>query len=382
MPARAGLLLLLVLVVLGLVHRALWGDLQGFVEGVDHHPRLIQDYLGHYQPMAARILDDPRPVHGYFYPAAFALLLHPLAVLPVGTGAALWLLLVIGSLALLHLASARALRLSPEGQVGLLLIEGLSFPLLHTLKWGQVSALLVAFALLAWTGSARAAGAGLWLSLGAAIKLYPLAFTLPLLLVRRGRALAVALAGAVALLVLLPALVLGPARWWTFEREVGRAARAAQVWVAQDENSQHLPHLAGRLWRLFSTAPAPDLEALSVLCALGLALLTRRLHRQGEPIERLGLPLLAGLPLLLPTGWPHYFAGLPFAQAALLQWGWAERGRACGRLRLLFGATSALLASAPVVVLVGGWSRYNLHGGLVAATLLLLGGLLPARARP
>lgn len=102
-----------------------------------------------------------------------------------------------------------------RGQVNLIMLSAI----------GAMGASLVGARLLAWratrggtTGPSREGAAGAWLAIAACVKMYPAYIGLYALAAMRGRVIAGAIIATVALLVALPAVVIGPDRMATVNR--------------------------------------------------------------------------------------------------------------------------------------------------------------------
>ena len=181
-PPRRGAALvaaLSVFVALALYYAGHWASLGEFVLAIDHHEQLFQDFLGHYYPMAQSIYEATAPVRGYFYSAFFAILLAPLKGLD--PTAALWAwggVQVVLMLALFAFPLRRLLPMDWRATALYAFVFASSVPLLHNVKWGQVSVLLVLSVLASFQAYQRGwrVLAGTCLAFAAAIKYYPIVF--------------------------------------------------------------------------------------------------------------------------------------------------------------------------------------------------------------
>ncbi len=158
------------------------------------------DFLAYLD--AARRLIDGLPLYEagvtvsggvglYQYPPPFALALVPLALLPGTLAPTLaWLTTSLAAL----VAGIAALPVRPWVRWTVLLVGGLTWPVLYAVKLGQVGPVLVLLFALAWRWIDRPAPLGLSIAAGTLVKLQP-ALLIPWALVaRRRRAAAIAVA--------------------------------------------------------------------------------------------------------------------------------------------------------------------------------------------
>jgi hypothetical protein len=357
-----------------------WPDFATLVRAVDHGDIFQQDFV-HYHVAGARVLHEPLPHAGYFYPASFALLMAPLGALPIEQAAQVW----IGMQALAWLSFVLVVaRGLAAGRVALTsTITAGSYPMLHNLKWGQVSVMItlgcVAMAVAAQRRRPWSAGAAL--GVVTAVKYYPAWLAVWLALRRDVRAL---LAGAIAVAAFgvgLPCLLLGVDEWLAYDTAILRSARDAS-WVAADLNSQHFAHVVGRWRQLAVGAASSDVEraclrGLGVAVAVACAWLARRRMREGEDALAL-TALVTAWPFLVATSWPHYFVALIPCQVALIA---AAARTARPRAVVAAALLSIALASLPAFALAPSWAEFNGWGLPFLANGAALAGVFLARAR-
>ncbi|RMG11497.1 MAG: DUF2029 domain-containing protein [Planctomycetota bacterium] len=174
-----------------------------------------------YLTGARRVLAGEDPLHArspergwpYVYPPTFAVLVSPLAALPLPVAAGLWFVLSAAALAVgVVCVRSAAERSGPlRGWGDLLPLALILLPCASALTRGQVGPLLLGLlggALWALRRG-RAFLCGALLSLAAAIKVTPAFLLVGLLAARRWRAAAATLAGLVVWLLLVPAPFLG-----------------------------------------------------------------------------------------------------------------------------------------------------------------------------
>ncbi len=380
-PARwgRGRLPALAVALLGVVaavafYRIVYGSVAELVAALDHCKELYCDFTRQYYPTGRDILATGQPSNGYFYSSFFALLLAPFGRVAPETAVTLWTLAQLFGIALLLLPALDFGRESPAAGALYVVLLAFSMPLLHNLKWGQVSTLVTggAFAALFLYRRGRLTAAAVVLALAAAVKYYIAIVAVAFLLRREWRLLVVLAVAFLVLWLVVPTVALGPAGNAAFYATVReRVAHAMTTWMLEDINAQYLPSVAGRwlgtaagrtFWRLLGYA----------LFGLNLLAVARLVRRRGpRDMEWAFALLFLGLPLAIDTSWPHYFVYLPFAQTFVWLSLREATGWMCRRAALLL-AISVVLASMPFFALVGRWQDYSQYGVLFVANLGLL----------
>lgn len=372
--------------------RLRWPTLADAVTAVDHGDVLFADFVNHYYPTVAGPLRESVPAGGFFYPAGFAVLVAPLGWLPLPAAIVAWGAIELGCV--LWTATALVREAAPGRPLLAALgaaVAVTSVPFLHDLKWGQVSILIAVAAgggFVAYARGRKGLAAAL-LGVAAAIKGYPLVFLGWFVL--RGDlrfVLRAALACSVTLIV-LPAVVMGPAHALWFQRVSSGAVLGAADGVLRDFNSQYAPAVLSRYYPGgWDGAPPPAIAwaklgsgvAIAVIALLCLLAARSAAPRIAARRELLGFVLAAcSVPFWLRTSWSHYFVHLPVA-ATLLASAFA-RGPGEGRPRArdalaiaLLVAPSVYLASALGLFETRGWWYYANAGSLFFANALVLLG--------
>lgn len=305
-------------------------------------------------------------VVAYLYPPAFAVLLAPLAALPLGAANLVWFALQLLWLPLAALCIVRLVPL-PGRALGVLCAMALLMPAVHhTLELGQVNLLLLLLLALALFVLGPRPRGVIWELLGGALlagatllKLFPAVLVLPLLAYRRWVAL-LGFGAGLLLLLLVGLAAGGPATTLFWAADV--LPRYAGGFGTP--NNQSLVAALGRLFTPTSVdllpllgrparqtlAPLFDSPPLGLLLGYGLSgavvlasgwlLVQRWLHRGRalEPAEPAFL--LVALLLALPLVWYHYYTLLLLPYAVVVPA--ARRDRAIRLLALL----SAVLIAA------------------------------------
>jgi len=321
----------------------------------------------------------------YKYPPLFALLLTPLARLPLRTALEVWNGLNLVALATAVWAVTRAHgRRWGEAAPAALLFGALALlfqPVLDTLIYGQMDIALLGLIALTYLAlrTGHPAWAGLPLALAIGFKVYPAVLLLYLLLRRDWRALAsCALAGGALLLGSLP--FTGLAAWQTFVSAVLFTGNGATAWVENvnfggflsrllTDRLDLVPFPANLGWRSLLVSVGTVAWALGLLgvgvWAVGTASV-RRVPRTSAGYG-LGFALTTAVSfMVLPNAWYHYLTLLLLPLGVALftlddlgsAW-WATARRPLTVVLVALGGAAVALAvgSFPLV-----WPGLNLGG--------------------
>jgi alpha-1,2-mannosyltransferase len=335
---------------------------------------------------------QPDSVQGalYFtYPPFAAVLLRPLAYLPVGVTIALFTAATVAALAVttwwLVAPLADRLRVPRWYAAGLAIpLVFLVEPIRETLTFGQINMLLIMLILadLLFGVPRNARWAGVGIGLATALKLFPGIFIGYLLATRRWRAAAVASGTAVAATLLAAALA--PRASWQFW--TGALWATERVGHTEYTANQSLLGFMSRM--TLPKEPSRELWPVLVALAAGYGLWrAARAARAGDALAGLTLAGLVGV-LVSPITWPHHVYWFVPAIVVLVDAAWSERGRS-RRLALIALALLVYAVAAFGVVSfvdfgtsepVDGVGEFLLRNAYVLLTLVLL-AVLPARSR-
>ncbi|HET9847568.1 MAG TPA: glycosyltransferase family 87 protein [Candidatus Dormibacteraeota bacterium] len=301
------------------------------------------------QPLYAAFLHHPFPDPtlrpAYIYPPVFALLIAPLALLPVDLAGAIWLLICQGCLAASLLIVIRWLRPAAWALTAITVATLTFYPLWIDAVQGQANLIVVFLVTGGVAGIVRGDPRfGAALGLAAALKLTPALLLVWLLLDRRFRAAAWML-GSVAAVTVAAALVRGSDSVAFFTQVVPALARGTAVYANQS--------LSGLLGRVASANPYTDpwltLSWMSLLATAAAIVLVavwywRSRDQQGLARAAAFVPLL---PLLSSVTWPHHLVILLpviwFAAIAIAERGWpVAQTVMLATLLILFSVVSRL----------------------------------------
>lgn len=311
----------------------------------------------------------------FSYPPPALLLLLPFSFLGHGAAAALWQILNVAA----FLAGMRRIARPPDRARAALLLAGF-VPVWASLYAGQING-LVFYCMAAAMASGREGrdrAAGVWIALGAGLKVVPLVLLLPFVLRRRWAALASFALTALALFA-LATLFLGP----------GPVSSSLGHMEAYSGSTDSPPHpgnqtIASSLARLLTVSDwspaildAPELAGTLyvILLAPLLLLMLLTLHRLRAPESEVACPdlafgiLVAGVVLASPRAWYHHLAFLLLLAAPL------DECRRRGRLSV--AARAVLAGSYATISLYGvGWHALRGQALLQCAPAVATGAVL------
>ena len=203
--ARAALPVLAILVFAGLIVAILatagatWGyDYQAYAHAAQ---RLLDG-----QPLYDPGVDLAGGFAIYLYPPPFAVAFVPFALLGDPAGLYAWTALLIAC----TVAAVALMPISVPLRWTMLLLAGLSWPFLYSLKLGQVGPILLLLFVLGWRWLERPVGLGATIGIGTLIKVQPALLGVWAVLTGRPRAAAVAaVIVLIAVIVTLPLVGIG-----------------------------------------------------------------------------------------------------------------------------------------------------------------------------
>ena len=342
-----------------------WVD---YMQNIDHCPELFCDFYQHYLPQAQMLVQDGGIHHGWFYPPLLALLLIPLAF--SSNPLFIWGSIHCLTIGFMALWVSRHLKLRWPFALLLCLC---SLPVLHGLKWGQIS--LILYTLLFWSLSYGPGWYAKAIAFTGAIKIYPLA--LGGVLIGKGNISLLIKTSLYFILLtfVLPVAILGyeqAALFW------------AQVFAGSETVTLIAPKFGGQalwptLFRYFidgthiglnSSSPiliqvsSLLIKSLWFFMCCGVVLLTARSFKRAQDLLFRSVLILSALLLLLSPSWHHYASCIPFLFAVL----WRNNLSVSGRVFLICGW---LIQAIPVVFLgFDLYYQYSAYGGTFWSLLL------------
>ncbi len=367
-----------------------------------------QDFTSYYiaarrllahQPLydLAQVVREPFTV--YKYPPFFALLLTPIAHLPIPQALGIWTLinlgfLIVGLWALLR-AHGRRLREAAPSTLALLGLVLLFDPLRETLSSGQMEVALFGLVALSYWAlrTGRPGWAGLPLAVAVLLKLYPGVLLLYLLLRREWRALA-SFAGVTLVLVLGSLPFTGIEPWQVFLTGVLPHNGGVTAWIENQTFGGFVARLLTDRIELepFPSSPAGTaqlLTAVVIVWAVAILGMTAYAVRRGAPPQSmhyaLGFAIFTCVSVLvLPAAWYHYVTMMIMPLGIVLfsledagaGW-WAAQPPTTARWLAVIGAAAVLLTFGTYWVVwpganLGGWWKLVLSYKFYGMVLLWL----------
>jgi hypothetical protein len=238
----------------------------------------------------------------YQYPPPFALAMIPFTWLPSGTGVAVWT-------AVLAVAFAVGTQLLPVGRSVrwlTLLLAGLCWPFLYSVKLGQVGPLLFLGFAAGWRWRDRPLALGFTMAAGSLVKVQPALLFGWALVTRRRRAVIAGLAVVLAAVAAATA-VTGPGTWLEYASFLGRIS--APVTTPHNFTAGAIAYWAGA-----SLPVATAIQSAGV--ALAAILVVYAWWRADA--ESGYVTTVVGSQVLSPLLWEHYAMLLLIPTALLL----------------------------------------------------------------
>ena len=360
-----------------------WRTFTNFVSAIDHSSQFMDDFVSYYYPMSKKIIQETTPVFGYYYTSFFALLLVPIGLMPMSLAMVTWGVIQFTCVVTLCIVPARSLLKLPPSKI--VLYAGLcatSFPVLHSIKWGQMSVPLTVCTIVAFVlyNKNNRVIAGVLLAFAAAIKFYPALFIIYFILKRDVCTCLVFVFAAFIFYFAFPATLLGVAAWLDFEKAASAGFRSAE-WLSNDVNSQYFAHVGLRwITNIFERNAGDTLAQVLTIAGYVVAASCIAMVwflQQRESCEKFGLSMVAiflSIPFIIKTSWPHYFAYLPLCQVAVFSYFISRfrvsdlREKALNALPVL----SMLCSSIFLFNIFPDWRMYNSYGMLFISNFLLL----------
>ena len=144
----------------------------------------------------------------FYYPPPFVLMAAPLAVLDPAIAAWIWTAVLVVT----FVGGVVLLPVDTRIRWTILLLGGISWPLVYAIKLGQVGPILLVTFAIGWRWMDRPRHLGVATAVGTAIKIQPALLFAWALLTGRRRAVAIGIA-VLGVLALLATLVAGPSSW-------------------------------------------------------------------------------------------------------------------------------------------------------------------------
>ena len=317
------------------------------IQELDHCPELACDFSRHYLTQAQFLVDGVENMdEGWFYPPLLAILLTPMTLM--GNPVLVWT--VFNLVAVLGVIFWMAkITFGRSSILWSLALCSTSLPILHSIKWGQISLILTVGLLYFLLSERSEIKRGITLGVISAIKIYPIVFLLKPLVDMRIKLVIVSVLSFLVLGALFPLFVLGDhiSNYWdSFERGQQLVPNIAITFGGQSLSPTFHrwfisgAHIEGE-WSLDPVLmyfPMLKLIGLMTMFILGVLTLRNSWERRIEHLWT--LQMLTIVHLFIQPGWVHYFCFIPLVQ--IYFWKHANR---IGRV---FVVASVVLERVPI----------------------------------
>ena len=314
-------------------------------------------YDFHAYEGAARRLLDGKPLYDptvdvaggfaiYLYPPPFALAIVPLAILGGQAAVGIWTGLMI-------LAFVAGVALLPVGRSVrwlVLLLGALDWPVVYSIKLGQVGPILFLLFAIGWRWLDRPGRLGAAIGLGTMVKVQPGLLLAWAALTGRWRAIAVAI-GVLVGGALLATIVAGTQPWFDYPALLGRVSSPLTT-----------PHNFTPGAIAFQAGVPVDAAGVIEVMSIGLALIAVVVASRIASAEASYLVAVVASQLISPLLWDHYAMLLLLPVAWLL-----ERGQ--------WWAVAVPLATSVVVVGVVPSAVYPIVFGVCLVAPIVVGAV-------
>ena len=264
---------------------------------------LAVDRLFSGQPMYDRTATEFGPFGLFFYPPPFALLVAPIAQLPIDLAIWAWTFVLLAA----TVAMLVALPVSRPVRLVVLLLAALSWPLVYSIKLGQVGPVVLLLFALGWRWLDRPGLLGTSIGLGTVIKIQPALLIGWAAVTGRRRAALVAVV-LVALLAALATGIAGPQAWLDEASLLGRVSRPIDT-----PHTYGIGRLAFEAGASASVALAAHWANLALVAVVVLFTVWR-----GNAVASY-LSVVVATQFLSPILWDHYAIVLLLPAAWLLE---------------------------------------------------------------
>lgn len=376
-------------------YASIWQSFGSFQAAIDTCTEPFCDFATFYYPMGKAVFHTRLPLEGFVYSPFVAILLAVFSPLGINTALVLWGILQ-ALFIIFYLISFR--QLVPAKlpiQLLFVFLALSSFPVLHTLTWGQVSiftTVAILGALVLYERGQHMAAAALF-AFAVSFKFFPIIFLMPFVFRRDTRFLLFVTIACGIFLFLIPCILLGVGDTLSFYSGLLGAYRNFD-WVITNYNSQHFPHVVLRLAESAgydAHAYLPFLRWIAFGIAainMGLVYLVQRAQLQRANLWSFHIIFLT-IPFVLMTSWPIDLIYISFAQGVLV-WQFLEERNLPTGISLRIAALILLVASILIsniffFNLIADNIGYGFIGFIFWADLLLLAisyiALLPSALR-
>ena len=271
----------------------------------------------------------------FYYPPPFVLLAAPLAVLDPTLATWIWTAVLLVAFA----AGVALIPVDRRTRWVILLLGGISWPLVYAIKLGQVGPILLLTFAIGWRWMDRPWRLGVATAIGTAIKIQPALVFAWAIVTGRRRAVVIGL-GFLAVVALLATIVAGPSAW--FDQATLLARVSKPIDTPHNMTPGRLAFEAG-----LGTTLAWAIQIVNWLLA-GIVVLYATLRARADASY---LAVVVATQLVSPILWDHYALLLLLPVAWLL-----ARGRRWAVVIPLLTSVPLLGVVPPIVYPVALWA--------------------------
>ena len=350
-----------------------WHSVGKFVDAMDYCETLSCDFVKSYYPTAKTIFTTSEPWINYIYASFFAVILHPLSLIPIEWAVGVWIVFQVGLMILLfRITSTYIVNQTYRYLYFFMLMT--SFPILHNFKWGQLSMLITVLVVGSFTlyEKNRKLASAILLSFTIALKVYSMMFLIIYVLKKDWKTFWTCIACTIGFALAIPLLTMGYDPYWKFYDLSKIQLIFARPRWRTSENSEYIANVLMRLFHVFHV-PKPNWIFFQIAGYLFLTLQLMGLwwKNRKESISIIHMMCLLFLlgPFWIETSWPHYFVYLSFCQIVIL----SQRNEKKEPLWITIGiCLSMFISSIFCFNLFPSWVPYNGFGLLFFSNMVII----------
>ena len=336
------------------------------VSQIDHCSLLSCDFQRHYLPQVQRFVSEESGfVSGWFYPPLLVFLLYPFHQLP---NPEIWWTFFLLTITVCLSHTTHKYSKNVVSPFTSLLFMCISLPVIHCLKWGQISILIVVGLIVAL--NTRGLWSGIILGFLGALKLYPLLFVLPFLLQKRHQECIAMMISFLIWGILIPLIFMPIDQIIAYYQNAIHASQNIQG-MASGLGGQAIIPTATRWFEDGSygthvmdgglIANIPFLSSIFALIVFipSIFLLYKAPKNTFAPVLT-----FIFLSLLLSPGWEHYFCFIPYC--------WLVLYRESSSFQRIVLILMVLLQYVPLLHLLGYGISFFVYAQWGGSTCILL----------
>ena len=366
---------------------------------VDHCSMVACDFQRHYLPQVHMVANqDWRIQPGWYYPPIVAMLLLPFAWISnpvvVWMGCNLLLVLVAAMVvARIHIVSIYKRPTELWQVLFALALMSTSFPILHSLKWGQISIAIVLLS--TWSllqnkegQTPRSVVAAIVFGLAISLKWYPVVYLCIPVVEKRWKWIRMVFLSVVVWSVCIPWFYVGQHTWWYMENSLAAGVEiqgvasfgggqsiiaSATRWFVNGSHVGITSSVGKYIEPVIFVSDIGYFVTIAVYAIFSIWVMLWKYKHKEQPIQLILVMLLSQL--WLSPGWHHYFAFFPLAMFWL--WKGIDRDKGTYIWSLISIGLCFLVERIPMLVLCysrddSGYEWYSQLGMTTLLTTMLV----------